>query len=80
LKKLRALLALAFVLVPSVASAQSSDPVLAHIRAVGMDSSQLEPLATALFDSLGPRLTGSPNVRSAQQWLVAKYRSWVIDA
>ena len=78
--KLGVVFGLALAIVPAIAHAQSSDPVLAHIRAVGMDSSQLEPLAGALLDSLGPRLTGSPNVRSAQQWLVAKYRSWGIDA
>jgi len=56
------------------------DPVLAHIWAVGMDSSHVEELAGTLLDSLGPRLTGSPNVRAAQDWLVKTYASWGIQA
>jgi carboxypeptidase Q len=56
------------------------DPVLERIWAIGMDSSQVEALAGTLLDSLGPRLTGSPNVRAAQEWLVKTYASWGIEA
>ena len=35
-----------------------------------MDSSHVQQLAGTLLDSIGPRLTGSPNVRDAQDWLV----------
>ncbi|HEV7993584.1 MAG TPA: M20/M25/M40 family metallo-hydrolase [Gemmatimonadaceae bacterium] len=65
------------------ASAQtfpSRDPVLQRIWSIGMDSSRVEELASTLLDSLGPRLTGSPNVRGAQEWLVKTYASWGIDA
>jgi hypothetical protein len=82
-RPVRAALLIAALVVPTTTRAQSfptDDPVLKHIWAVGMDSSQMEPLAGALLDSLGPRLTGSPNVRAAQRWLLSKYRSWGIDA
>ena len=55
-------------------------PVLRQIWSQGMDSSQTWPLAQALFDSIGPRLTGSPGFRAAQQWLRATYDRWGITA
>ncbi len=56
----------------------ASDPVLRRIWAVGMDSSHTMELASTLFDSLGPRLQGSPNTKAAQDWLVRTYKSWGI--
>jgi len=58
----------------------TDDAVLRRIWAIGMDSSRTEELAATLFDSLGPRLTGSPNVRAAQDWLVKTYASLGIEA
>jgi hypothetical protein len=68
---------------PAPVAAQSfpvRDAVLEHIWSIGMDSSHTEELSATLFDSLGPRLTGSPNVRAAQDWLLKTYASWGIDA
>jgi hypothetical protein len=45
-----------------------------------MDSSQAYALAQALMDSIGPRLTGTPGIRSGNDWLVARYREWGITA
>ena len=56
------------------------NPVLRQIWSQGMDSSQAWPLAQALFDSIGPRLTGSPGLRAGQQWLRAMYDRWGITA
>src|SRR5678816_1525728 len=58
----------------------TSNPVLQRIWTIGMDSSMTEPLARTLFDSLGPRLTGSPDQRRANDWLVKTYTSWGIQA
>jgi hypothetical protein len=58
----------------------TDDPVIKRIWAVGMDSSKTEPLAHTLFDSIGPRLTGSPGFKSASDWVVKTYKSWGIDA
>ena len=69
--------------VPASSRAQSfptSDPVIRHIWALGMDSSQVWKLSQALFDSLGPRLMGTPNIKTAQDWLVKTYGSWGIEA
>jgi hypothetical protein len=65
------------------AAAQSfptDDPVLKRIWAIGMDSSRTMELATALLDSVGPRLAGSPGQRRAQDWLLKTYASWGIGA
>ena len=58
----------------------TSDATIKRIWAIGMDSSQLQPLAHVFFDSIGPRLTGSPGFKSASDWVVKTYKSWGIDA
>lgn len=56
------------------------NPILRRIWAIGMDSSQLPRLAQVLLDSLGPRLTASPGMEAAQNWIVATYGAWGITA
>ena len=58
----------------------ASDAALRRIWTLGMDSSHVERLAQALTDSIGPRLTGTPGQRAANEWAVATYRGWGIDA
>jgi hypothetical protein len=76
-------IAIALLLLAPPASAQTfpdSDPVIKRIYALGMDSSHTPELAHVLFDSLGPRLTGTPAIKRAQDWLVAVYKSWGVEA
>ena len=58
----------------------ASDSIIEKIRAIGMDSSSTERLAHQLFDSIGPRLTGTPDAKRGNDWLVQTYKSWGIDA
>src|SRR5215217_3721077 len=58
----------------------TADPVIRRIWSLGMDSSQTERLAQVLFDSLGPRLTGTPDHDRANDWLVRTYAGWGIEA
>ena len=58
----------------------TDDAVIKRIYSVGIDSSHLQTEAHVLFDSLGPRLMGTPNLKRADDWLVATYRSWGVDA
>lgn len=58
----------------------TDDPVIKRIWAIGVDSSQVEHLSSVLFDSIGPRLTGSPDLKRGNDWLVKTYASWGIDA
>ena len=45
-----------------------------------MAHSQALPLAQVLLDSIGARLTGSPSMESAQDWLIATYAKWGVTA
>ncbi len=70
-------------LLPAPSAAQTwtdPDPALARIWRLGMDSSLTPTLAQVLFDSIGPRLTGTAIQRNANDWLVRTYASWGISA
>ena len=56
------------------------NPVLRRIWAMGMDSSEAPALAQVLLDSIGPRLTASPGMEAAQDWLLRTYASWHVAA
>jgi carboxypeptidase Q len=58
----------------------SDDPVIRSMWEVGMENSQTEALAQVLLDSIGPRLAGSHELVSAQDWLVDVYRNWGVTA
>lgn len=78
-----ALIAACTSFVPIVTQAQTfptSDPVLRRIWSLGMDSSQTSKLAQALLDSIGPRLTGTPQQEAANNWAVARFTEWGISA
>jgi hypothetical protein len=80
---MKSLFAVAIGLIALPAAAQSfgtDDPVLRAIWAEGMTRSQAEPLMQALLDSIGPRLTGSPGQRAANDWAVARYTAWGVPA
>jgi carboxypeptidase Q len=78
---LRFLAALLLLVTPAAAQTlPRANPVLERIWRLGNDSSQLQPLAQVLLDSLGPRLSGSPAQKSANDWLVKTYAGWGIAA
>jgi len=56
------------------------DPVVEAIVKEEQDNSQLKLLAHELFDSIGPRLVGTPQMEEARDWALAKYKSWDIRA
>jgi hypothetical protein len=58
----------------------TDDPTIQRIWRLGMDSSHVEKLSQTLFDSIGPRLTGSPGIKAASDWVIGMYKSWGIDA
>ncbi|MBV6522774.1 MAG: hypothetical protein MNPFHGCM_02924 [Gemmatimonadaceae bacterium] len=58
----------------------SADQTIRRIFAEGMDSSQTYRLAQSLLDSIGPRLTGTPGMKSGNDWLVRMYTSWGVPA
>src|SRR6185312_3491724 len=56
------------------------DPVVEAIVQEEDQHSQLKLLAHELFDSIGPRLVGTPQMEEARDWALAKYKSWGIHA
>src|SRR6476620_9525251 len=63
-------------------TATASAPSIAvdRITRIGLDSSETERLGQSLFDSVGSRLTGSPDLKRGNDWLVQTYKSFGIDA
>ncbi|QMU30931.1 M20/M25/M40 family metallo-hydrolase [Adhaeribacter radiodurans] len=74
------LLFLTFLLSGSLAIAQVKDPVIESIVKEANENSQLEKLAHELMDVIGPRLVGTPQMKQAGDWAVAKYKDWNISA
>ena len=62
---------LVLVLLPAAALAGTDDPdlsVVTEIRQEGFKHSQVMDILSGLADGIGPRLTGSPNVKKANEW------------
>lgn len=59
---------------------QKLDPVVQQITNEESYNSQLKTLAHELLDKIGPRLVGTPKMQQANDWAVAKYKSWGIEA
>ena len=57
-----------------------TDPIILKLWEEGMQRSHAGSLAQALLDSVGPRLTGSPNMNRAQDWLLATYKQFGVSA
>ena len=58
----------------------TDDRVLRAIWDEGTQRSRLEPLAQALMDSVGPRLTGTPGQAAAHAWAAAQLGAWGAEA
>ncbi len=69
-----------FLMASTAVTAQSKDPVVQNIINEANNNSQLENLAHELLDGIGPRLVGTPQMKQANDWAVAKYKSWGISA
>jgi len=71
--------AIAAFVVPPLAG-QSQEPVdlqaIYKIKEEGLQRSKVMEIASYLTDVYGPRLTGSPNIRTAGEWAVKEMQSW----
>ena len=75
----KTLLACACLLFATHAFTQTQEIVQA-IQTEANEHSQLENLAHELLDVVGPRLVGTPQMKKAHDWAVAKYATWGISA
>lgn len=71
------LLVIAFLFFGNILMAQS---VVEKIVQEETNNSQLKVLAHELFDGIGPRLVGTPQMKKAHDWAVEKYTNWGITA
>lgn len=58
----------------------AQNPVVQAIIKEATENSQLKQLAHELTDGVGPRLVGTPQMKNAHDWAVAKYATWGIPA
>jgi carboxypeptidase Q len=69
---------------PKTTSAATASPpskeqiadAIGRIRQEGLNRSQVTQTLSYLTDVIGPRLTGSPNLKRANQWTADKLASW----
>lgn len=57
-----------------------TNATIQQIWTEGMQRSQVGPLLQVLSDSIGSRLTASPDIEKGSAWLQAMYKSWGITA
>ena len=65
---------------PYVRPAAPTDSVILRIWEEGTQRSQVATLAQVLVDSIGARLTASPEIESASRWVMSMYQRWGIPA
>ncbi|WP_083252198.1 M20/M25/M40 family metallo-hydrolase [Pedobacter steynii] len=71
---------MAMLITGNISYAQTKKQTVDNIVKEATENSQLENLAHELLDVVGPRLVGSPQMKQAADWAVAKYASWGITA
>ncbi|MGH9381030.1 MAG: M20/M25/M40 family metallo-hydrolase [Thermoanaerobaculia bacterium] len=64
------------LLAAPLAAREPDYDVLNRIRQEGFHESQVMELARHLTDHIGPRLTGSPGLRQANEWTRQKFAEW----
>ncbi|MAT79134.1 MAG: peptidase M28, partial [Flavobacteriales bacterium] len=71
---------IAFLAFFSNLKAQNQNNIVEDIINEVNNNSQLENLAHELFDVIGPRLVGTPQMKNAHDWAVNKYTDWGIKS
>lgn len=59
---------------------QQLDPIIEKMTKEAKENSQLKELAHHLLDKIGPRLTGTPQMKMSNDWVAEKYKEWGIKA
>lgn len=63
---------------PQTQAKNSNDPI-ERIKDEGMNRSQVMQTLSYLTDVIGPRLTGSPNLKRANEWTRDKMKEWGLE-
>ncbi|MDQ8054358.1 MAG: M20/M25/M40 family metallo-hydrolase [Pedobacter sp.] len=64
----------------SLTFAQNKQAFVDNVVKEAKTNSQLEKLAHELFDVVGPRLVGTPQLKQASDWAIKQYGDWGISA
>lgn len=80
MKKLASGFLIACFLMANISFAQVKEDIVKSMVKEATENSQLENLAHEIMDKIGPRLVGTPKMQQANDWAVATYKSWGIDA
>lgn len=67
-----------FIAIISV-QAYAADADLSRIREEGLQRSQVMQVAAEITDTYGPRLTNSPHIKKASEWVTQTLKSWRIS-
>jgi carboxypeptidase Q len=79
--RLKIAMSFAGIMLSSITFAQTtSKSVIDAMMQEENTNSQVQQLAHELFDGIGPRLVGTPQMKKANDWAVEKYKSWNIPA
>jgi len=74
------LILLLVVQAPAAISQERADlDMVTQIRLEGFRNSKVMETASHLMDSIGPRLTGSPNMRKANDWTRKQLEEWALS-
>ena len=71
---------LLLLFISNLTFAQTTEEIVAAIEKEATENSQLEQLAYELMDYNGPRLVGTPQMKTAHDWAVNTYKKWGITA
>ncbi|GAB5474939.1 MAG: M28 family metallopeptidase [Maribacter sp.] len=74
------LLPFSFLLFIAFGFSQTKEEIVEAIHKEANENSQLEQLAYELMDLNGPRLVGTPQMKTAHDWAVNTYKKWGISA
>jgi hypothetical protein len=64
---------------PAYAQEPIDQAVIARLKMEGFQNSQIMETLSWLTDVHGPRLTGSPEIKAAQEWARARLQHWGMD-
>jgi hypothetical protein len=66
----------AVTLLSGLAASSSTNDPISRIREEGMEHSQVMETLSMLTEVIGPRLTGSPNLKRANEWTRDQMKNW----
>lgn len=80
MKKTSIFLTFLLLCISTISRSQTSEEIVTAIEKEATENSQLERLAYEVLDLNGPRLVGTPQMKTAHDWAVSEFAKWGISA